>query len=165
MLKRVGSWFFYLLVLALSFQLIHSWQTRHMLSAEGEVKISSLTLPLLNGGVHTLAANPDKNLLIYFFAPWCGICRASIGNLDVIDTEMTEVVVIAMDYASIDNVAAFVRDVGVKQPVLLGNDGLKAHFKIQAYPTYYVLASSFNVIRRDMGYSTAPGIKVKTHVW
>ena len=92
-------------------------------------------------------------------------CRASIGILDAVDTDTTTVVVIAMDYASVEDVQAFVHDVGVRQKVLLGNDTLKAYFKIQAYPTYYVLDTNFHVIRRDMGYSTAPGLKLKTHDW
>lgn len=163
--KRLGAWLFYLTVIALSFQLIHTWQTRHMLSTTGDVSVPPLTLPALNGGVKTISADINKNTLVYFFAPWCGICRASIGNLDVVDTDKTTVVVIAMDYESIEDVWAFVRDVGVKQDVLLGHNGLKDYFKIQAYPTYYLLDTAFHVIGRDVGYSTAPGIKLKTRDW
>ena len=164
-MKRLGIWLFYLAILALSFQLIHTWQTRHMLATTGEFVVPPLTLPALSGGVHTVSADAEKNTLIYFFAPWCGICRASIGNLDAVDADTTTVVVIAMDYASVEDVQAFVHDVGVRQKVLLGNDTLKAYFKIHAYPTYYVLDTNFHVIRRDMGYSTAPGLKLKTRAW
>lgn len=165
MLKRSASWLFYLAVLVLSFQLIHTWQTRHMLATTGDVVIPPFTLPALAGGRYTVSGDPKKTTLIYFFAPWCGICRASIGNLDVIDTDATTVFVIAMDYDSVDDVQAFVRDVGVTQTVLLGNNTLKEYFKIQAYPTYYVLDTHLRVIRRDMGYSSAPGITFKTRTW
>ena len=108
-----------------------------------------------------LAPDPQRNTLIYFFAPWCSICRASINNLDGIDEEFTRVVVVALDYDSTQSVQDFIDDVGLNRPVLLGNSEIQAIFRIKGYPSYYILDRDFQVISRDMGYTSEFGLRAR----
>jgi hypothetical protein len=44
---------------------------------------------------------------------------------------------------------------------LLGHEGLKQQFKIQGYPTYYILDEQQKVLAKSYGYSIALGLKLK----
>ena len=148
----------------IAMSVISWWQTRDLLPTDGDAQIPTLSLPLLggNGKVATLAPDAARNTLIYFFAPWCSICRMSIGNLNAVDNETTRIVVIALDYETIGEVQQFVDDVGVTVPVLLGDPRIGQLFQIKGYPTYYILDSDFRVVSRDMGYSSRAGIRLRS---
>jgi len=81
--------------------------------------------------------------------------------LDGIDEEFTRVVVVALDYESTQSVHDFVDDVGLTRPVLLGNNEIKAIFRIKGYPSYYILDRDFRVISRDMGYTSELGLRAR----
>ena len=159
MLKSLGKWIVVGLLLAGAFTLVSGWNTRDMLSASGDVAISPTTLPTLSGERATLGPDPARNTLVYFFAPWCSICRMSIGNLEAINEKDTQIFVIALDYATIQDVQQFARGVGLNRTVLLGNDELREFFKIKGYPSYYLLDTQFHIVSRDMGYTSELGLR------
>jgi thiol-disulfide isomerase/thioredoxin len=138
-----------------------AYQNRNLLDDDGSIQIASQSFVQLNGDMYTLEPS-DKKTLIYFFAPWCSVCKMSIGNLDVIDTEDINVVRVALDYQSVEEIQAFSDEAGVKGTVLLGGEPHKQRFNISGYPTYYILNEDLQVIKRDMGYSTSLGLKLRT---
>ena len=169
-MKMLGEFALYALVLSSAMYLVSNWQTRDMLDNSGDTHVVPITLPTLptlpsltprQGGQTLLAPDPQRNTLVYFFAPWCSVCRASINNLDGVDEEFTRVVVVAMDYESTQSVHDFVDDVGLSRPVLLGNSEIKANFRIKGYPSYYILDRDFRVISRDMGYTSELGLRAR----
>lgn len=169
-MKMLGEFALYALVLSSAMFLVSSWQTRDMLDNSGDIRVAPFTLlslptlpslTPLQGGQTLLAPDPQRNTLVYFFAPWCSVCRASINNLDSIDEEFTRVVVVALDYESTQSVHDFVDDVGLTRPVLLGNNEIKAIFRIKGYPSYYILDRDFRVISRDMGYTSELGLRAR----
>ncbi len=150
-------------VLALIIFAVTQWQSRNLLEDNGSIKVRNQTLVTLDGETDTLfaeSASEGKNTLIYFFAPWCNVCAFSIGNLDGLDEEKTNVVRIALDYASTNEVQKFVDNNHVEGQILLGNDELKSEFNIPGYPTYYILDSNQNIIASSMGYSSTIGLKI-----
>lgn len=157
MRKRLLSSLQWLLLL-LALGAIYQWQKRHLLDTGSEVSVTAL--PLLQGGTAELA-EPGKPTLIYFFAPWCNICAVSMGNLDGLDHEQLNIKRVAMDYASLNDVAEFVDDNQVKGDILLGHEGLKQHFRVLGYPTYYLLDADNRIVASDMGYSSTIGLKVR----
>ena len=60
---------------------------------------------------------------MYFFAPWCGICRSSIDNLDhmLVGGDVAWATAVALDFTSPAEVQAFVDETGISLPVLLGS--------------------------------------------
>ncbi len=139
---------------------VMAWQSKDMLSTNGTVSIQQQNLVSLQGQVLPLLDN-DKPNLIYFFAPWCQICSLSIGNLTYLNPNKVNVVVVALDYNSKEEVMEFVNNHDVQSTVLLGQDQLKSEFAIQGYPSYYLLDKDHNVISSSYGYSTAIGLKLR----
>ena len=104
----------------------------------------------------------EKTSIIYFFAPWCQVCKLSASNLNTLDKQKLNVIMIALDYQHIEEVSQFVEELDLSMPILLGNDALKQQFNISAYPTYYVLDQEQRIIGHSMGYSTELGLKLRS---
>lgn len=136
------------------------WQERDLVATDGTVVIENRALVSLDGEELSLLAN-DKPTLIYFFAPWCQVCHLSIGNLDYIDSDKVAVVRVALDYPNVEDVAEFVQKHEIDAPILLGDRALQREFGIKAYPTYYVINKSHEVVAGTQGYSTALGLKLR----
>ena len=158
-----NKWFVWsrdLLLLALIMIAVMAWQSKDMLSTDGSVRIKQQNLVSLQGEVKPFLSEQKTNL-IYFFAPWCQICALSIGNLEYLNTEKVNIVVVALDYGSKEEVLEFVNKHGVTSTVLLGQNELKKQFAIQGYPSYYLIDKDHNVISSSYGYSTALGLKLR----
>jgi thiol-disulfide isomerase/thioredoxin len=143
-------------VLAVVFFAIQAWQTRHLPDDE----LSPVTeLPLLDGGSGS-ALRAGKPGIVYFFAPWCRVCRLSIGNLDSLvgSGQVKWATVVALDYADADEVRDFIDRSGVSLPVLLGTAQTATDWSVRAFPTYYVIDSAGRIQSRSVGYSTWLGM-------
>lgn len=158
---KKSSWTRDILIGVLIIVAFMAYQNRELLADDGSIQIASQNFVQLNGDMYALEPS-DKKTLVYFFAPWCTVCKMSIGNLDVVDADEYNVIRIALDYQSLEEVEAFVKNVGVNGTVLLGGEPHKKRFNISGYPTYYVLDETLKVIKSDMGYSTTLGLKLRT---
>jgi thiol-disulfide isomerase/thioredoxin len=138
-----------------------TWQNRNLLETNGSIQISPQNFIDLQGEIYALEPN-DKKTLVYFFAPWCAVCKMSIGNLDAVNTDQYNVIRVALDYQSQEEIEAFAKNNNVNGTILLGGEQHKSRFNISGYPTYYVLNENLEVIRSDMGYSTYLGLKLRT---
>jgi thiol-disulfide isomerase/thioredoxin len=144
------------------------WQTRDLLPAAAPAP--ALIEPYLDAAEPAapfdLSAFSDKTVLLYFFAPWCGVCKLSAGNLHhlrrLTSADDTAVVAVALDYESAADVRAFVRDAGLDVPVVMGDAKVRDAFKITAYPSYYVLAKGGVIAHASVGYSTLFGLWWRT---
>lgn len=144
------------------FWALSSWQTRDMLQTDGTVQIPPMRFENLNGNIESpFSAVGHELTLVYFFAPWCAVCKLSMPNLNGIDEHNINVVRVALDYTSKNSVADFVNDTRVEGPIYLGNIDVKKQFHVPGYPSYYLLDSNNNVIGRSMGFSTEWGIQLR----
>lgn len=138
----------------------NEWQSRDMLDVDSHVVVDNSLLVGLDGQTDTLVKT-DKPTLLYFFAPWCKICSLSIGNLEYLDPNKVNIVRVALDYSNVENVRNFAQKHNISSQILLGHDGLKQQFKIQGYPTYYILDNEQKVLAKSYGYSSALGLKLR----
>jgi len=108
--------------------------------------------------------NIDKTTVVYFFAPWCQICHASISNLQALyeKNDRINVIAIALDYVDKREVIEFSNQHKLTFPIAFGNEKIKAHFKVKGYPSYYVINEENTVIAKSMGYSSEIGLLLRT---
>lgn len=105
-----------------------------------------------------------KTTVLYFFAPWCQICHVSIGNLQTLyeHNEQINVIAIALDYTSKDEVLDFTQQHQLTFPVAFGSETVKQALEITGYPSYYVINKDNTIVRKSMGYSSTLGLYLRT---
>ena len=151
-------------LVALVFLGVLAFQSRNMLAADGQVapELRGLTLA---GEAYDLADAHARPAMVYFFAPWCRICAASAGNLNRLrrwrDVEDIEIVAVALDWQTADEVREYVERHALNVTVVLGDFQVARDWQIQAFPSYYVLDGQHRVVRRDVGYSTQFGLWIR----
>jgi len=120
-------------------------------------------MPTLMGDTVSLHAQ-GKITILYFFAPWCQVCHASIDNLQALyqKNEQIDVIAIAMDFTSNKEVMGFTSKHQLTFPIALGNEAIKQSFEISGYPSYYVLSEENVIISKSMGYSSELGLYLRS---
>ncbi|WP_339722613.1 redoxin domain-containing protein [uncultured Paraglaciecola sp.] len=149
-----------ILVIVAIYLAITTWQSRNMLEVDSHIEFDAQLLVGLDGQVNTVFES-DKPTLIYFFAPWCSVCSLSIGNLEYLNADKVNIVRIALDYSSLEEVQTFADEHQISSQILLGHKELKQQFKIQGYPTYYIMDEQQKVLAKSFGYSTALGLRLR----
>lgn len=152
-----------LLVFFLIFHSLSFLRETTMLSTSTSIKDTVIELPTLMGDkikVHS----EGKKTVIYFFAPWCQVCHASISNLQSLfeNNEDIDVIAVAMDYLSVSEVSQFNQKHQLSFPIALGNEQIKKHFKITGYPSYYILDEYNTITGRSLGYSSEIGLYLRS---
>jgi thiol-disulfide isomerase/thioredoxin len=152
-----ASLVFDVLLIAAAFYAVHAWQTRDL---PIDRPAPATVLSLLDGGAAQSAIREGEAGIVYFFAPWCRVCRASIDNLDdlVADGRIAWATTVALDYADAAEVRAFIERTGVTLPVLMGDAETAADWSIRGFPTYYVIDAEGRIHSRSVGYSTWVGM-------
>ena len=153
------------LLVVLLVSLASWWMNRGSLAAAGQVA-PDFTLQTLSDTTVSLSDFKGRQVLMYFFAPWCGVCRLSADNLNDLrqvrsETELA-VIMVALSYESRAEVEAFVADLNLQVPVLLGTEAQMADYQIQGFPTYYVVDESGHLQSKSVGYSTEWGMLFRT---
>ena len=140
---------------------VSAYQSRNMLAA-GDQAAPELRGVTLSGEPYDLANVRSRPALVYFFAPWCKVCGASAGNLERLrrwrDGSELEMVAVALDWGSVEEVRAYVDRHELDLPVVLGDASVAGNWQIYAFPSYYVLDSKHRIARRDVGYSSQLGL-------
>ena len=144
---------------------LYSWRARGLLPADERTAAPAFNLADLDGRRWTPAMLRGKPAVLYFFAPWCAVCSASAPQLRWFDRwegGSVQIVLVGLDWSSVDELVAHARKHGLQMPVLIGDPATAEAYRVRGYPTYYVLDSQGRVAGRDFGYTTAPGLWLRT---
>lgn len=164
-LKSKGRWRRWgrdILLFGLLFAGISLWQGRHLLPA-GEAA-PAVELRDLEGRPVQLSEFRGKKVLLYFWAPWCGVCKAVTPNLRwLARSGGVEVVSIASAYEDIGSVLA-AEPQGFSSRALLGDGEAARAFAVRAYPTFYVLDEEGRIERSFLGYTSRFGLWWRTRL-
>lgn len=144
-----------------AFMAISAYQARTLLPTDQE-PAPFLQAMTLRGEAFDLVDLKGKPALIYFFAPWCPYCSASADNIVRLrewrSEEQLAIVAVALDWQEHGQILEYANEHELNMPVVMGGPEIATDWKVHGFPTYYVLNSEHQVVRRDFGYSTQIGL-------
>ena len=144
---------------------IYYWRTRELLPDDGFTEAPYFELQDLAGRTWTLDDFANKPTVLYFFAPWCKVCKASAHQLRWFHRlfgDEINLVMVALEYPGIEAIRDYRRIHQVENLILLGDHAVAKNYRIPGYPTYYVLDAAGKIRRRDFGFSTVGGLWLRT---
>lgn len=145
------------------FQLI-SW-VRELSLLESDTQAPDFVLQQSSGETISLDQFEGKPTVVFFWAPWCSVCKVSMPNLESFHQDNKDdinVVSVVLDYEDKDSVRQFIKSKQLTFPTLYGNNRVAMDYQIQGFPTYYVLDKDGKVHAKSMGYSSEIGIIART---
>lgn len=163
----VRNFIIQILIVFVVFQSVSFLRETSMLSTDTEINSQSdlvfTHVPTLMGETISLNSQGNKTI-IYFFAPWCQVCHVSIGNLQGLyeKNDQLDVIGVALDYSSVDEVMTFTQQHQLTFPIALGSEKIKRAFSISGYPSYYVISEENSIIGKSLGYSSELGLYLRS---
>lgn len=156
--RRVVKWLIELLIFAVVVVGIRAWQQRDMVSGSAP----SLQGVTLAGLPYSLPAHPEKPVLVQFWATWCPICRTELGSIAAIAHDHPNVITVAMQSGSNDEVRRYMREQGVDFPALNDADGsISRTWGVHAVPVSFIVSSDGSIRFVEVGYTTGLGIRFR----
>lgn len=102
-----------------------------------------------------------KPAVIYFWASWCGICRAMQSTVRDIGRD-TPLVTVALQSGDAAEVGRYLKKEGFEVPVVLDEDGaIGKAFGLRGVPAIFILGPDGNIRFSTMGYTSAFGLHVR----
>jgi cytochrome c-type biogenesis protein len=97
-----------------------------------------------------------KAVLLNFWATWCGPCKIEMPWFVELQNEYgaqgLQIVGVAMDDSSKEDIAKFVKDMGVNYPVLIGKEEVgDAYGGVPALPESFFISRDGKIVDRIMG--------------
>src|SRR6202167_6845751 len=110
----------------------------------------------LDGRPLKLSDLRGKAILLNFWATYCGPCKIEMPWFVELQKEYGpqgfQIVGVAMDDASTDDIAKFAKDMGVNYPILLGKEAVGMSYGgVNVLPTTFFLDRDGKVIAREFG--------------
>lgn len=125
------------------------------------IPVQSLALTSMTGEKLQVSVANRKKTIIYFFAPWCTVCKASIDALNFFEgSDRVQPLAVGLDYDHLAELKPYQEKLSI--PVYAGDLQLQRHFKVDRYPTVYILNGDGSVAHVMVGYTSRLGIWVRT---
>lgn len=137
---------------------IRIWQQRDIVSGAAPA-LQGMTL---SGWPYKLPAHPAKPVLVHFWATWCPICRAEQGSIAAITHDHPNIITVAMQSGSLEEVASYMREQGIDFPVVNDQDGtLSSTWGVHAVPASFIIAPDGRIRFVEIGYTTDIGLRLR----
>lgn len=113
-------------------------------------------LQTLDGKNLKLSDLRGKAVLLNFWATYCGPCKIEMPWFVELQKEYGpqgfQIVGVAMDDASTEDIAKFAKEMGVNYPILLGKDSVaESYGGVSVLPTTYFVDRGGKIIAREFG--------------
>ena len=142
---------------------ISLWQSKNMLPEKSPAP--GFERPSLSGEMKSLTDVSGKKVVLYFFAPWCTVCKFSSHNIvsirEALDPAEVAIYAVALSYQSKKEVEDFAKKHNLKIPVILGGPALQKAYRIHSFPSIYLIYGAGKIRSLLVGYSTEAGIRLR----
>lgn len=147
-----------LLILAIILIVMRVWQQRDM----PEAQPPALQAITLEGKPYNLPRHPERPLLVHFWASWCPICRVEQDSIAAIARDHPGTLTLAMQSGKPDEVAQYLKQLGVNYPVVNDPDGtIAASWGVHSVPASFIIAPDGSVRFIEIGYTSEIGLRLR----
>jgi len=112
-------------------------------------------LQTLDGKSLKLSDLRGKAVLLNFWATYCGPCKIEMPWFVELQKEYGpqgfQIVGVANDDASTEDIAKFAKEMGINYPILIGKDSVSDSYKVSVLPTTFFLDRDGKLIAREFG--------------
>ena len=113
-------------------------------------------LPALDGKNLKLSDLRGKAVLLNFWATYCGPCKIEMPWFVELQKEYGpqgfQIIGVAMDDASLEDIVKFAKEMGVNYPILLGKESVgQSYGGVSVLPTTFFLDRDGKLIAREFG--------------
>lgn len=114
------------------------------------------SLQSLDGKTMRLSDFRGKAILLNFWATWCGPCKIEmpwfVDLQKQYGSQGLQIVGVAMDDASKEDIAKFAKDMGVNYPILIGKESVGDEYGgVPALPESFLIARDGKIVDRIIG--------------
>jgi thiol-disulfide isomerase/thioredoxin len=113
-------------------------------------------LESLDGGTMRLSDLRGKAVLLNFWATWCGPCKIEmpwfVDLQKQYGSQGLQIVGVAMDDASKEDIAKFAKDMGVNYPILIGKEAVGDQYGgVPALPETFLIGRDGKIVDKIIG--------------
>ena len=114
------------------------------------------TLQSLEGKNIQLSGYKGQAVLLNFWATWCGPCKIEMPWFVELQKEYgpqgLQIVGVAMDDASKEDITKFVKEMGVNYPILIGKENVGNDYGgVNVLPTTFFIDRDGKIVAREFG--------------
>ncbi len=133
---------------------IHLWQTRDTPRGPAPDFSGVLSDGRATSLAQWRAQAPGKPLLVYFWADWCAICKATRPSVEAIAADWP-VLTVAMDSGPPPQVARTLAERGYRFPALADPDGrISNRYGLPGVPAFVIIDPRGNIQAVSIGYTS-----------
>lgn len=140
------------------------YQARRLLPARAPAP--EFALVSLAGDPHRLADARGRKVVLYFFAPWCTVCEFSSHNIRALrearTNEELSIYAVGLAWEETAELADFAREHELNVPVLKGNPKVQQSYRIDTFPSIYIIDEEGRIEDRVVGYTTELGLRLRS---
>jgi len=161
--RRLLSYLLQFIILVVAIYAITKWQGKDLLPIKSSAP--DFKLQSIDGKKYGINTENGKKVVLYFFSPWCRVCKLSSHNIVSLRNskpkEIFTIYAIGLSWQNPHEIQRFAKDHNLNVPVLLGDGNIGSKYRIKAFPTIYVINEDGTVKERLVGYTTEIGLKLR----